>query len=115
MIDSTSGLTADINTEAGTENCFTVAGVDKYGSVGTKSEAACDKSQFSPPDSIVVTNDKRNNNLIEWSAVEGASSYNLYANGKTPDEHNQNRDQSKKFKMGYRLFILPNIIDRRWC
>ena len=44
LIDSTSGLTADINTEAGTENCFTVAGVDKYGSVGTKSEAACDKS-----------------------------------------------------------------------
>ena len=82
LIDSTSGLTADINTEAGTENCFTVAGVDKYGSVGTKSEAACDKSQFSPPDSIVVTNDRRNNNLIEWSAVEGASSYNLYANGK---------------------------------
>ena len=27
-------------------------------------------------------NDKRNNNIIEWAMVEGASSYNLYANGK---------------------------------
>ena len=71
-------------------------------------------SQFSPPDSIVVTNDRRNN-LIEWSAVEGASSYNALCKWKTTDEHNKNRDQSKKFKMGYRLFILPNIVDRRWC
>ena len=82
LVDSSTGLSAVINTEAGTENCFSVSGVDKYGSVGPRSDAACDKSVFSPPDSIVVTNDKRNNNLIEWNAVEGASSYNLYANGK---------------------------------
>ncbi len=82
LVDSTTGITANVSTEAGTENCFTVAGVDQYGSIGPKSEAACDKSQFSPPDTITVTNDRRNNNLIEWSLVEGASSYNLYANGK---------------------------------
>ena len=82
LVDSTTGLSKSITTEAGTENCFTIAGVDKYGSIGTKSDAACDKSVFSAPDTIQVTNDKRNNNLIEWSAVEGASSYNLYANGK---------------------------------
>ena len=52
LVDSTSGLSAKINTEAGSENCFTVAGVDKYGTIGTKSEAACDKTQFSPPDSL---------------------------------------------------------------
>jgi len=82
LVDSTTGLNANVNTEAGTENCFTVAGVDQYGSVGPKSDAACDKSVFSAPDSIIVINDKRNNNLIEWAMVEGASSYNLYANGK---------------------------------
>ena len=58
-------LTIDIITEAGTENCFSVAGVDQYKTLGPKSDAACDKSVFSPPDSIKVTNDRRNNNLIE--------------------------------------------------
>ena len=82
LVDSTTGLSANVKTEAGTENCFTVAGVDQYGSVGPKSDAACDKSVFSAPDSIIAMNDKRNNNLIEWAKVEGASSYNLYANGK---------------------------------
>ncbi|MBI89260.1 MAG: hypothetical protein CMG60_04160 [Candidatus Marinimicrobia bacterium] len=82
LVDSTTNLSITLKTEAGAENCFSVAGVDKYGSNGPRSDAECDKSQFSPPDTIKVTNDRRNNNLIEWSAVEGASSYNLYANGK---------------------------------
>ena len=34
IVDSTTTLTASIETEAGTENCYTIAGVDKYGSVG---------------------------------------------------------------------------------
>ena len=82
LVDSTTSLSANVKTDAGTENCFTVAGVDQYGSVGPKSDAACDKSVFSAPDSIIAMNDKRNTNLIEWAMVEGASSYNLYANGK---------------------------------
>ncbi len=82
LVDSSTSLSGTVQTEAGTENCFTVSGVDKYGSIGPRSDAACDKSVFSPPDSIVVKNDKRNNNLIEWGSVEGASSYNLYANEK---------------------------------
>ena len=82
LVDSTENLKISLVTEAGTENCFSVAGVDQYGSLGPRSDAVCDKSVFSPPDSIIVTNDKRNNNLIEWASVEGASSYNLYANGK---------------------------------
>ena len=32
---------------------------------------------FSPPDSISVTNNKRNSNLIEWNSVERADSYNF--------------------------------------
>ncbi len=98
LVDSTTNLTFNVQTEAGTENCFTVAGVDKYGSVGTKSDAECDKSQFSPPDTIVVTNDKRNNNLIEWSFVEGASSYNLYANGKLQTNTTKNTINLKSLK-----------------
>ena len=82
LVDSTNGLSANVKTEAGTENCFSVAGVDQYGSIGVKSDAACDKSVFSAPDSIVVSFDKRNNHSIKWSEVEGASSYNLYTNGK---------------------------------
>ena len=82
LVDSSTVLNSTVKTEAGTENCFSVSGVDKYGSIGPRADAACDKSVFSAPDSIAVTNDKRNNNLIEWNAVEGASSYNLYANEK---------------------------------
>ena len=82
LIDSTTSLTISVTTEAGTENCFSISGVDQYKTIGPRSDAACDKSVFSPPDSITVTNDKRNNNLIEWSIVEGAASYNLYADGK---------------------------------
>ena len=82
LVDSSTTLSAKIKTEAGTENCFSVSGVDQYGSIGPRSAAACDKSVFSPPDSISIVNDKRNNNLISWKAVEGASSYNLYANEK---------------------------------
>ncbi|MFL2983422.1 MAG: caspase family protein [Candidatus Neomarinimicrobiota bacterium] len=98
LVDSTTNLTSNVQTEAGTENCFTVAGVDKYGSVGTKSDAECDKSQFSPPDSISVTNDKRNNNLIEWSFVEGAISYNLYANDKLQTNTTKNTINLKRLK-----------------
>ena len=82
LVDSTTSLTISITTEAGTENCFSIAGVDQYQSIGPRSDAACDKSVFSAPDSITVKNDKRNNNLIKWNLVEGASSYNLYSNGK---------------------------------
>jgi hypothetical protein len=74
LIDSATSLSTSVKTEAGTENCFSVAGVDQYGSIGPKSDAACDKSVFSAPDSIVVSFDKRNNHLIKWSEVEGASS-----------------------------------------
>ena len=98
LIDSTTSLTASITTEAGAENCFTVAGVDKYGSVGSKSDAKCDKSQFSPPDTINAVNDRRNNNLITWNFVEGASSYNLYANGKLQTNTTKNEINLKKLK-----------------
>ena len=54
IVDSTTTLTASIETEAGTENCYTIAGVDKYGSVGQKSDAECDKSQFSPPIQLML-------------------------------------------------------------
>ena len=98
LVDSTTGLTGSIVTEAGTENCFSVAGVDKYGSIGPRSDAACDKSQFSPPDTINVVNDRRNNNLISWSFVEGASSYNLYANGKLQTNTTKNEINLKSLK-----------------
>ncbi len=98
LVDSTTGLTGSISTEAGTENCFSVAGVDKYSSIGPKSDAACDKSQFSPPDTINVVNDRRNNNLISWSLVEGASSYNLYANGKLQTNTTKNEINLKSLK-----------------
>ena len=80
LVDSSTTLSAKIKTDAGTENCFSISGVDQYGSVGQRSDAACDKSVFSPPDSISVINNKRNSNYISWKGVEGASSYNLYAN-----------------------------------
>ena len=98
IVDSTTTLTASIETEAGTENCYTIAGVDKYGSVGQKSDAECDKSQFSPPDTINAVNDRRNNNLISWNFVEGASSYNLYANGKLQTNTSKNEINLKKLK-----------------
>ena len=98
LIDSTTSLNTNVTTEAGTENCFTVAGVDKYGSLGPKSDAACDKSQFSPPDTINAVNDRRNNNLISWNFVEGASSYNLYANGKLQTNTSKNEINLKKLK-----------------
>ncbi|MFL3014450.1 MAG: SpaA isopeptide-forming pilin-related protein, partial [Candidatus Neomarinimicrobiota bacterium] len=98
LIDSTTSLTVNISTEAGAENCFTVAGVDKYGSIGPKSDAKCDKSQFSPPDTINAVNDRRNNNLISWNFVEGASSYNLYANGKLQTNTSKNEINLKKLK-----------------
>ena len=98
IVDSTTTLTSSIETEAGTENCYTIAGVDKYGSVGQKSDAECDKSQFSPPDTINAVNDRRNNNLISWNFVEGASSYNLYANGKLQTNTSKNEINLKKLK-----------------
>ena len=72
LVDSSTTLSAKVKTEAGTENCFSIAGVDQYGSVGQRSDAACDKSVFSPPDSISVVNNKRNSNYISWKAVEGS-------------------------------------------
>ena len=80
------------------DSCYTIAGIDKYGSVGQKSDAACDKSQFSPPDTINAVNDRRNNNLISWNFVEGASSYNLYANGKLQTNTSKNEINLKKLK-----------------
>ena len=49
LVDSSTTLSAKITTEAGTENCFSISGVDQYGSIGPRSDAACDKSVFSPP------------------------------------------------------------------
>ena len=107
LVDSTNGLSAKVKTEAGTENCFSVAGVDQYGSVGAKSDAACDKSVFSAPDSIVVSFDKRNNHLIKWSQVEGASSYNLYTNGKlqTNTEKLEISLKSLKWETDYTYYL----------
>jgi fibronectin type 3 domain-containing protein len=98
LIDSATSLSTSVKTEAGTENCFSVAGVDQYGSIGPKSDAACDKSVFSAPDSIVVSFDKRNNHLIKWSAVEGASSYNFYTNGKLKSNTEKLEIKSKRLK-----------------
>ena len=41
-----------------------LAGVDKYGSVGPDLMPHMTKVEFSPPDTINVVNDRRNNNLI---------------------------------------------------
>jgi len=81
LIDSTENAFISIPTEPGTDNCFSVAGVDQYGSEGAKSDPACDKSVFSPPDSIVITNEM-NVNTIRWAEVEGADSYNIYRDDK---------------------------------
>lgn len=77
LTDSTHELSISIPTEPGTDNCFSVSGIDQYGSEGTKSEPACDKSVFSPPDSIIISN-TLNVNTIRWAEVEGAESYNIY-------------------------------------
>ena len=82
LVDSTNNLTGSVTTEAGSENCFSVSGVDQYGSIGPRSAAACDKSVFSAPDTVITSNDKRNNNTISWNLVEGASTYNLYRDNK---------------------------------
>ena len=82
LVDSTNSLTSSVTTEAGSENCFSISGVDQYGSIGPRSDAACDKSVFSAPDTVLTSNDKRNNNSISWNLVEGATTYNLYRDNK---------------------------------
>ena len=81
LVDSTTELTISITTAAGDENCFSVSGIDQYGTQGPKSDPACDKSMVAPPDSIQVTN-FFNQNTLTWAAMSGASSYNIYRNGK---------------------------------
>jgi fibronectin type 3 domain-containing protein len=81
LVDSSKTLLASISTEPGEDNCFAVSAQDKYGSEGVKSDAACDKSVYSPPDSI-QGNNQLSKNLIKWSKVPGASSYNIYRDGK---------------------------------
>ena len=88
LVDSTSSLKYTAKTEPGSENCFTVTAINKYGTEGPQSIPACDKAQFPPPLTIDLTigerySDDMNAITINWDLVEGASSYNIYRDGKT--------------------------------
>ncbi|GIS54325.1 hypothetical protein Ct9H90mP29_13670 [bacterium] len=52
--------------------------------------------------------------MIEWSAVEGASSYNLYANGKlqTNTTKKEINLKSLKWDTDYSYYLTSL---RRWC
>ena len=86
LIDSTKKITYTAKTEPGTDNCFTVTAVDKYGTEGSQSSPACDKAQYPPPEEIKLTlgepySDEMNSITIKWVPVEGATSYNIYRDG----------------------------------
>ena len=49
LIDSSKTIKYTAKTDPGSENCFTVAAVDKHGSEGPQSVPACDKAQYPPP------------------------------------------------------------------
>lgn len=80
-IDSTQSTSYTAKTEAGSENCFNVTPGDQFGSEGPQTKPACDKSQYSPPNNILV-NVKLNTITLSWELVEGASTYNIYRDGK---------------------------------
>jgi fibronectin type 3 domain-containing protein len=79
LVDSAEITSASVSAEPGADNCFTVSAKDQYGTVGTQSKAACDKSVYPPPETVTGENEI-SKNLIEWSVVDGASSYNIYRN-----------------------------------
>ena len=80
-IDSTQSTTYTAKTEAGSENCFNVTPKDQFGTEGAQTKPACDKSQYSPPEDIIVAVDL-NTVTLSWELVEGASTYNIYRDGK---------------------------------
>ena len=88
LIDSVKSIKYTAKTDPGTENCFTVSPVDKYGTEGPQSVPACDKAQFPPPEKITLLlgekySDEMNSIKIEWEAIDGPASYNIYRNGKS--------------------------------
>jgi len=102
LTDSSETLSATIPTEPGADNCFTVSAKDMHGTEGPQSKAACDKSVYPPPDSIKATNEL-SKNLINWKFVDGASSYNIYKDGKllTNTAKQQYYDKSIKWDKEY--------------
>ena len=88
LIDSSKTIKYTAKTDPGSENCFTVAAVDKHGSEGPQSVPACDKAQYPPPEKITLAlgekyTDDMNSITITWEAVDGPRSYNIYRDGKT--------------------------------
>jgi len=88
-------------TDPGTESCYTISPIDKYGIEGPQSDMVCDVAQFPPPENITLTlgelySPEMNSILVEWERVVGAGFYNLYRDGKvitnTPDDNYRDRE-----------------------
>ena len=108
LIDSSKSNKYTAKTEPGSENCFTVTAVDKYGTEGPQSVPACDKAQYPPPEKITLTlgepySDEMNSITLEWTKVDGATSYNIYRNGKelTNSRKNNYKDGDLDFAKQY--------------
>ena len=108
LIDSSKSNKYTAKTDPGSENCFTVTAVDKYGTEGPQSVPACDKAQYPPPEKITLTlgepySDEMNSITLEWTKVDGATSYNIYRNGKelTNSRNNNYKDGDLDFAKQY--------------
>ena len=76
-----------VQTDPGSENCFTISAIDQFGIEGPQSDMVCDVAQYPPPENITLTlgelySADMNSILFEWGRVVGASFYNLYRDGK---------------------------------
>tara|TARA_Y100000590_G_scaffold85898_1_gene96163 strand:+ start:2901 stop:7736 length:4836 start_codon:yes stop_codon:yes gene_type:complete len=104
-------------TSPGTESCFTIAPVDKYGIEGPQSDMVCDVAQYPPPENVTLTlgelySPEMNSILVEWERVVGASFYNLYRDGKvitnTPDDNYKDLDLDYGKEFSYQLSSLTD-------
>ena len=114
LIDSVKTIKYTAKTDPGTENCFTVSPVDKYGTEGPQSVPACDKAQFPPPEKITLLlgekySDEMNSIKIEWEAIDGPASYNIYRNGKslTNSKNTNYHDKDLDFSDQFIFFCRP--------
>ncbi|MBH09201.1 MAG: hypothetical protein CMG74_02415 [Candidatus Marinimicrobia bacterium] len=103
--------------DPGTESCFTVSPIDKYGIEGPQSDMICKVAQFPPPENVTLTlgelySPEMNSILVEWERVVGASFYNLYRDGKvitnTPDDNYKDLDLDFGKEYSYQLSSLTN-------
>ena len=117
LIDSTKSTKYSATTDPGSENCFTVSAIDKYGSEGPQSVPACDKAQYPPPEKISLAlggkyTDDMNTIFISWDSVEGAGSYNIYRDGKTLTNSKNTKYSDKALDFGkeytYEISSLSN-------